>query len=230
VIPTTRPAATATANLVTQLRTSVIPPATRTSGQPGTAADAGGVSVGQVTLVSKDSSPPSSHSSITAYVGGVTAGNVDLAAKISSKLFEVIAVVLALSFLLLMIAFRSLLVPLQAGRGPARHEPHSTGWPGPRPARHEPHSAEWPGRGPARHERRSTGTANRREGLATRATQREPVPGFAPKGDTVAEVRYGNTVYPGSPPSGTCPDRRAARSVSSVSAGPMLRVDGRVRS
>ena len=47
-------------------------------------------------------------------MGGVTAGNVDLAAKISSKLFEVIAVVLALSFLLLMIAFRSLLVPLQA--------------------------------------------------------------------------------------------------------------------
>jgi len=114
VIPTTRPAAAATANLVTQLRTSVIPPATRTSGQPSTAADAGGVSVSQVTLVSKDSSPPPSQSSITAYVGGVTAGNVDLAAKISSKLFEVIAVVLALSFLLLMIAFRSLLVPLQA--------------------------------------------------------------------------------------------------------------------
>src|SRR5262249_1308219 len=52
--------------------------------------------------------------SIPAYVGGVTAGNVDLAAKISSKLFEVIAVVLALSFILLMIAFRSLLIPLQA--------------------------------------------------------------------------------------------------------------------
>jgi uncharacterized membrane protein YdfJ with MMPL/SSD domain len=47
-------------------------------------------------------------------VGGVTAGNVDLAAKISSRLFLVIAVVLALSFVLLMIAFRSLLIPLQA--------------------------------------------------------------------------------------------------------------------
>jgi uncharacterized membrane protein YdfJ with MMPL/SSD domain len=114
VIPTTRPAATATASLVTQLRTSVVPPATRTSGQPSTVADPGGVTVSQVTLVSKDSSPPPGHSGITAYVGGVTAGNVDLAAKISSKLFEVIAVVLALSFLLLMIAFRSLLVPLQA--------------------------------------------------------------------------------------------------------------------
>src|SRR5215831_4606286 len=86
VIPTTRPAAVATANLVTQLRARVIPPATR--------------------------SPH--HATITAYVGGVTAANVDLAAKISSKLLEVIAVVLALSFVLLMIAFRSLLIPLQA--------------------------------------------------------------------------------------------------------------------
>jgi uncharacterized membrane protein YdfJ with MMPL/SSD domain len=49
-----------------------------------------------------------------AYVGGVTAGNVDLASKIISRLFLVIAVVLALSFLLLMVAFRSLLIPLQA--------------------------------------------------------------------------------------------------------------------
>jgi MMPL family protein len=69
-----------------ELRTSVIPPATRDPGQ----------------------------SSIVAYVGGVTAGNVDLASKISSKLFIVIAVVLALSFLLLLVAFRSLLIPLQA--------------------------------------------------------------------------------------------------------------------
>ena len=53
-------------------------------------------------------------SGLTAYVGGVTAGNVDLASKINSKLAEVIGVVLVLSFLLLMIAFRSLLIPLQA--------------------------------------------------------------------------------------------------------------------
>ena len=86
VIPTTRPAATATANLVTQLRTTVIPPATRDP----------------------------QHAAITAYVGGLTAGNVDLAAKISAKLLLVIGVVLALSFILLMIAFRSLLIPLQA--------------------------------------------------------------------------------------------------------------------
>jgi uncharacterized membrane protein YdfJ with MMPL/SSD domain len=86
VIPTTRPADVATANLVTQLRTSVIPPATR---DPAT-------------------------SGVTAYVGGVTAANVDLASMITAKLLEVIVVVLALSFLLLMIAFRSLLIPLQA--------------------------------------------------------------------------------------------------------------------
>jgi uncharacterized membrane protein YdfJ with MMPL/SSD domain len=47
-------------------------------------------------------------------VGGSTASNVDLAAEISSKLLLVIGVVLALSFLVLLVAFRSLLVPLQA--------------------------------------------------------------------------------------------------------------------
>ena len=51
---------------------------------------------------------------IQAHVGGSTASNVDLASEISSRLLLVIAVVLALSFLVLMLAFRSLLVPLQA--------------------------------------------------------------------------------------------------------------------
>ena len=51
---------------------------------------------------------------VTAYVGGVTAANVDLASKISSKLAELILVVLALSIVLLLIAFRSLLIPVQA--------------------------------------------------------------------------------------------------------------------
>ena len=51
---------------------------------------------------------------IQAYVGGSTASNVNLAAEISSRLLLVIGVVLALSFLVLMVAFRSLLVPLQA--------------------------------------------------------------------------------------------------------------------
>jgi uncharacterized membrane protein YdfJ with MMPL/SSD domain len=55
-----------------------------------------------------------SEGGITAYVGGVTAANVDLASKISSKLAELILVVLALSIVLLLIAFRSLLIPVQA--------------------------------------------------------------------------------------------------------------------
>jgi len=109
VIPTTRPAATATANLVTQLRTSVIPPATRTTGVTTTSV---------VRQAPTPASPAADHKpaqpSTVAYVGGVTAGNVDLASKITSRLFVVIAVVLALSFLLLMVAFRSLLIPLQA--------------------------------------------------------------------------------------------------------------------
>ena len=51
---------------------------------------------------------------VTAYVGGVTAAYDDLAAVISSRLPLVIGVVLALSFLVLLAAFRSVLVPLKA--------------------------------------------------------------------------------------------------------------------
>ena len=51
---------------------------------------------------------------IDTYVGGYTASYVDLAELISAKLFLVIGTIIALGFLLLMIAFRSLLVPLQA--------------------------------------------------------------------------------------------------------------------
>jgi putative drug exporter of the RND superfamily len=51
---------------------------------------------------------------MTAYVGGSTAANADLAAEISSKLLLQILVVIALSFLLLMLAFRTVLIPLQA--------------------------------------------------------------------------------------------------------------------
>jgi RND superfamily putative drug exporter len=49
-----------------------------------------------------------------AYVGGQTAGYIDLADKISSKLPLVIGVVVGLSFIVLLLAFRSLAVPLQA--------------------------------------------------------------------------------------------------------------------
>jgi uncharacterized membrane protein YdfJ with MMPL/SSD domain len=58
--------------------------------------------------------PKASSPGMVVYVGGTTAGNVDLAALITSKLPEVILVVLALSFLLLLFAFRSLLIPVQA--------------------------------------------------------------------------------------------------------------------
>jgi RND superfamily putative drug exporter len=50
-----------------------------------------------------------------AYVGGSTAAYIDLADKIGDKLPEVIAIVVGLSFLLLAIAFRSVVVPLTAG-------------------------------------------------------------------------------------------------------------------
>ena len=82
-IANTGPADQATANLVTKLRSSVIPAA-----EKGT--------------------------NMQAHVGGTTAGNVDLASNISSKLPLQIVVVIALSFLLLMLAFRSVVIPLQA--------------------------------------------------------------------------------------------------------------------
>ena len=51
---------------------------------------------------------------ITSYVGGFTASYADLATLISQRLLLVIGTVILLGFILLMIAFRSLLVPLQA--------------------------------------------------------------------------------------------------------------------
>ncbi|HEY2718160.1 MAG TPA: MMPL family transporter, partial [Solirubrobacteraceae bacterium] len=50
----------------------------------------------------------------TADVGGTTAGNVDLAARISDKLPLQILVVIALSFVLLILAFRTAVIPAQA--------------------------------------------------------------------------------------------------------------------
>jgi RND superfamily putative drug exporter len=51
---------------------------------------------------------------MTADVGGTTAGYIDLAKQIGTKLPLVIGIVLALSFILLSLAFRSVLVPLKA--------------------------------------------------------------------------------------------------------------------
>ena len=51
---------------------------------------------------------------MSAYVGGTTAAYDDLASQISSKLPLQILVVIALSFLLLILAFRSVVIPPQA--------------------------------------------------------------------------------------------------------------------
>jgi RND superfamily putative drug exporter len=51
---------------------------------------------------------------MTAYVGGQTAGYVDLAERISAKLPSMIAIVVGLSFVVLLLAFRSLLLPVKA--------------------------------------------------------------------------------------------------------------------
>jgi RND superfamily putative drug exporter len=49
-----------------------------------------------------------------AYVGGQTAGYIDLATKITDKLPMMIAIVVGLSFIVLLLAFRTLLVPVKA--------------------------------------------------------------------------------------------------------------------
>jgi RND superfamily putative drug exporter len=56
--------------------------------------------------------PATKGTGLTAYVGGSTAAYDDLADVISDKLPQVIITVVALSFVLLLVAFRSLLVPL----------------------------------------------------------------------------------------------------------------------
>ena len=50
----------------------------------------------------------------SSYVGGQTAGYIDLATQIADKLPLMIAIVVALSFIVLLLAFRSLLVPIKA--------------------------------------------------------------------------------------------------------------------
>jgi RND superfamily putative drug exporter len=83
LIPTTAPSDLDTEDLVSLLRDTTIPNATKGQG-------------------------------MTAFVGGTTAAYVDLADKISSKLVLVILVVAALSFVVLLLGFRSLLLPTQA--------------------------------------------------------------------------------------------------------------------
>ena len=57
---------------------------------------------------------PLANSGVTVYVGGVTAGGVDFATTLGHKLPLFIGVVVLLSALLLMLVFRSLVIPLQA--------------------------------------------------------------------------------------------------------------------
>ena len=69
-----------------------------------------------VTVLRDDTLPPvTGGNGVVAHVGGTTATYVDLAAQISSRMPLVVLTVLALSFVFLMVAFRSLAVPLQAG-------------------------------------------------------------------------------------------------------------------
>jgi putative drug exporter of the RND superfamily len=79
VIPTTRPQATATTNLVNDLRDNVL---------------------------------PKEHA--TSYVTGTTAGAVDFTSQIRSRLLWVIIAVVAVSFLLLTTAFRSVMIATKA--------------------------------------------------------------------------------------------------------------------
>jgi RND superfamily putative drug exporter len=58
--------------------------------------------------------PVAKRTGMTVYVGGVTAGAVDFAAVLAHKLPLFIGVVVLLSALLLLIVFRSLVIPLQA--------------------------------------------------------------------------------------------------------------------
>ena len=67
-----------------------------------------------VKTVRSDVLPPVNTTGMTSYVGGFTASYVDLASLITARLLLVIGTVILLGFILLMIAFRSLLIPLQA--------------------------------------------------------------------------------------------------------------------
>lgn len=67
-----------------------------------------------VTELRDETIPPALSPGMTADVGGSTATNVDLAAIITQKLPLVIITIIVLSCILMMLAFRSLLIPLQA--------------------------------------------------------------------------------------------------------------------
>jgi RND superfamily putative drug exporter len=82
VLPTSEPQAAATQQLVSRLRSQVLPATAATGART--------------------------------YVGGSTASFIDLSHRVSSRLLLFIATVIALSFVLLMCVFRSVLIPLKA--------------------------------------------------------------------------------------------------------------------
>jgi RND superfamily putative drug exporter len=84
VYPISSPQEYKTTQLVTHLRSEVIPPVV------------------------------ASQNGMHVYIGGITAGGVDFAAVLAKKLPIFIGVVVLLSALLLMVVFRSLVIPLQA--------------------------------------------------------------------------------------------------------------------
>ena len=83
-VPTTAPAAEQTVDLVKRVRDTVVPE------------------------VEKETT------GLTAYVGGTTAANIDLASEITDTLALVIMTVALLNMLVLLVAFRSILIPIQA--------------------------------------------------------------------------------------------------------------------
>ena len=83
VFPSSSPQSVQTSNLVTRIRSTVLPPLERATGA-------------------------------AVYVGGATAAQADFSHVLASKLPLFIAVVIALSALLLLVVFRSLLIPVQA--------------------------------------------------------------------------------------------------------------------
>ena len=58
--------------------------------------------------------PVTAHAAMSAYVGGVTAARTDLSLRIAERLLPFILGVASLSFLLLMLAYRSLVIPAKA--------------------------------------------------------------------------------------------------------------------
>jgi RND superfamily putative drug exporter len=68
-----------------------------------------------VTTLRDETIPDNEGKGMKTFVDGQTAAYIDLADRIGEKLPLVIAIVVGLAFLLLMIAFRSLIVPLTAG-------------------------------------------------------------------------------------------------------------------